>query len=137
MSDPRFLIIADGDFSPMTSKTANSVIRYLPERTVAVLDRQQAGKTVQDVLGFGGGIPVVGSIRAGLALGPTAVLVGIAPQGGRLPEEWRSWLGEALDAGCDLWSGLHTFLGDDPILATKARAAGRTILDIRKPPPNL
>jgi uncharacterized NAD-dependent epimerase/dehydratase family protein len=137
MAAPRFLILADGDFGPMTSKTANSVIRYLPERTVGVLDRQHAGKTVQDVLGFGGRIPVVGSIRAGLALGPTAVLVGIAPQGGQLPEEWRSWLAEALDAGCDLWSGLHTFLGDDPILATKARVAGRKIFDIRRPPPDL
>ena len=137
MAAPRFLILADGDFGPMTSKTANSVIRYLPERTVGVLDRQQAGKTVQDVLGFGGRIPVVDSIRAGLALGPTAVLVGIAPQGGRLPEEWRNWLGEALDAGCNLWSGLHTFLGDDPILATKARAAGRRIFDLRRPPPDL
>lgn len=137
MAAPRFLILADGDFGPMTSKTANSVIRYLPERTVGVLDRQQAGKTVQDVLGFGGDLPVVASMRAGLALRPTAVLVGIAPQGGRLPEEWRGWLGEALDAGCDLWSGLHTFLGDDPILATKARASGRKILDIRKPPADL
>ena len=120
MTAPRFLIVADGDFAPMTSKTANSVIRYLPERTVGVLDRQQAGKTVQDVLGFGGGIPVVGSMREGLALGPTAVLIGIAPQGGRMPDEWRAWLAEALDYGCDLWSGLHTFLGDDPMLAEKA-----------------
>ena len=137
MAADRFLILADGDFGPMTSKTANSVIRYLPERTVGVLDRQQAGKTVQDVLGFGGDLPVVGSMRAGLALRPTAVLVGIAPLGGRLPEEWRGWLGEALDAGCDLWSGLHTFLGEDPILATKARAGGRKIFDIRKPPADL
>jgi uncharacterized NAD-dependent epimerase/dehydratase family protein len=137
MAAPRFLILADGEFGPMTSKTANSVIRYLPERTVGVLDRQQAGKTVQEVLGYGGELPVVGSIRAGLALRPTAVLVGIAPLGGRLPEEWRAWLGEALDAGCDLWSGLHTFLSDDPILATKARAKGRQILDLRKPPADL
>ena len=78
MTAPRFLIVADGDFAPMTSKTANSVIRYLPDRTVGVLDRQQAGKTVQDVLGFGGAIPVLGSMREGLALGPTAVLIGIA-----------------------------------------------------------
>jgi uncharacterized NAD-dependent epimerase/dehydratase family protein len=74
---------------------------------------------------------------AGLALGPTAVLVGIAPLGGRLPEEWRGWLAEALDAGCDLWSGLHTFLGDDPVLASKAKASGRKILDLRKPPADL
>jgi uncharacterized NAD-dependent epimerase/dehydratase family protein len=137
MSASRFLIVADGEFGPMTSKTANSVIRYLPERTVGVLDRQHAGRTVQEVLGFGGSIPVVGSMKAGLALGPTAVLVGIAPLGGRLPEEWRSWLAEALDAGCDLWSGLHTFLGDDPMLASTAKAAGRSIFDVRRAPKDL
>ena len=137
MTPPRFLIVADGDFSPMTSKTANSVIRFLPDRTVGVLDRQLAGRTVQDVLGFGGALPVVGSMREGLALGPTAVLVGIAPQGGRMPSEWRAWLAEALDHGCDLWSGLHTFLGDDPLLAEKARAGGRRIFDLRRPPADL
>ena len=137
MTTPRFLIIADGDFSPMTSKTANSVIRFLPERTVGVLDRRQAGMTVQQILGFGGAIPVVGSMKEGLALRPDAVLVGIAPQGGRLPEDWRGWLAEALDAGCDLWSGLHTFLSDDPVLAAKAKAGGRKIFDLRKPPEDL
>jgi uncharacterized NAD-dependent epimerase/dehydratase family protein len=137
MAPPRFLILADGDFTPMTSKTANSVIRYLPERTVGVLDRQQAGMTVQQVLGFGGAIPVVGSMREGLALGPDAVLIGIAPQGGRLPPDWKSWLAEALDAGCDLWSGLHTFLSDDPLLAGKAKAKRRKIFDLRKPPADL
>ncbi len=137
MALPRFLIVADGDFEPMTSKTANSVIRFLPDRTVGVLDRQKSGRTVQDVLGFGGRLPVVGSMREGLALGPTAVLIGIAPQGGRMPEEWRTWLAEALDGGCDLWSGLHTFLADDPLLAEKARANGRTIFDLRRPPADL
>lgn len=121
----------------MTSKTANSVIRYQPERTVGVLDRSHAGQTAQDVLGFGGGIPVVGSMSEGLALQPTAVLVGIAPQGGRLPAEWQGWLVEALDGGCDLWSGLHTFLADDAVLAATALARGRRILDLRRPPADL
>ena len=137
MTPPRYLIVADGDFGPMTSKTANSVIRYLPERVVGVLDRQHAGRAAAEILGFGGAIPIVGSMGEGLALGPTAVLIGIAPQGGRLPEEWRGWLGEALDHGCDLWSGLHTFLGDDPLLAAKATARGRKIFDLRRPPPDL
>ena len=100
MSQPRFLILADGDFGPMTSKTANSVIRYRPQQVVGVLDRQLAGRTSQDVLGFGGAIPVVASMKEGLAHKPTAILIGIAPSGGRLPEEWKAWLGEALDAGC-------------------------------------
>jgi uncharacterized NAD-dependent epimerase/dehydratase family protein len=137
MASPRYLIIADGDFGPMTSKTANSVIRYQPERVVAVLDRRLAGRTVGSVLGFGGDIPVVGSIEEGLALGPDAVLVGIAPLGGRLPDEWRAWLARALDHGCDLWNGLHTFLSDDPLLAARAAATGRRIRDLRRPPAGL
>jgi uncharacterized NAD-dependent epimerase/dehydratase family protein len=133
----RYLILADGDFGPMSSKTANAIVRYQPERVVAVLDRRLAGQTVQEVLGFGGATPVVGSVRQALALGPNAVLIGIAPVGGRLPEEWRAWLAEALDAGCDLVSGLHTFLSDDPVLAEKARRDGRRIFDLRRPPTDL
>jgi uncharacterized NAD-dependent epimerase/dehydratase family protein len=137
MTAPRHLILADGDYGPMTSKTANSIIRYHPERTVAVLDREHAGRTVHDVLGFGGAIPVVGSMREGLALAPSAVLIGIAPKGGQLPAEWRAWISEALDAGCDIWNGLHNFLSDDPSLAAKARARGRTLHDLRRPPADL
>lgn len=134
---PKHLILADGDFGPMTSKTANSIIRFQPDRVVGVLDRQTAGRTSQDVLGFGGDIPIVATMAEGLALGATSVLVGIAPQGGRLPTEWRDWLREALDGGCDVVSGLHTFLADDPVLAEAAKRSGRSITDIRRPPADL
>ncbi|MGH7659233.1 MAG: DUF1611 domain-containing protein, partial [Gemmatimonadales bacterium] len=135
MPTPRFIILADGEFGPLHSKTANSLIRYRPERVLAVVDHSHAGQTCQDVLGFGGAIPVVATMDEGLALGPDAVLIGIAPVGGRLPAEWREWLGRALAAGCDLWSGLHTFLGEDLVLAEAARQNGRRIFDLRKPPP--
>ncbi|HVX89688.1 MAG TPA: DUF1611 domain-containing protein [Gemmatimonadales bacterium] len=134
---PKFLILADGDFSPMTSKTANAVIRYRPDRVVGVVDRQQAGRTVQDVLGFGGAIPVVPSMQAGLALGFDVLLIGIAPQGGRLPDEWRTWILEAITAGKEVWSGLHTFLADDPDFSAAAKARGVRLLDIRRPPADL
>lgn len=135
----RFLIIADGEFGPLSSKTANSCIRYFPERIVAVLDRKQAGKTVQDVLGFGGSIPVVGDFAGGIAQskGATAVLIGIAPAGGKLPDEWKGWLRTAIDQKLEIWSGLHTFIGDDPELGPLAKARGVRILDARRPPPNL
>jgi len=135
----RFLIIADGEFGPLSSKTANSCIRYFPERIVAVLDRKQAGKTVQDVLGFGGNIPVVGDFERGISQGKgaTAVLIGIAPAGGRLPDEWKGWLRVAIERKLEIWSGLHTFIGDDPELGPLAKAKGVRILDARRPPPNL
>jgi uncharacterized NAD-dependent epimerase/dehydratase family protein len=137
MHSSRYLILADGEFGPLTSKTANSVIRYLPDRIVAVVDRVHAGKTVQDVLGFGGKVPVVASMKEGLAGKPDAVLIGIAPVGGKLPEEWRQWLLEAIDAGCEIWSGLHTFINDDPQIAERARQKGTAIHDLRRPPANL
>ncbi len=135
----RFLIIADGEFGPLSSKTANSCIRYFPERIVAVFDRKQAGTTAQQVLGFGGSIPVVGDFERGIAMGKgaTAVLVGIAPAGGKLPDEWKSWLRTAIERGLEVWSGLHTFIGDDPDLGPLARSRGVRILDARRPPPQL
>ncbi len=137
LPSPRYLVLADGAFGPMTSKTANAIIRYQAELVVAVVDRAHAGKTAQDILGFGGAIPVVESMTEGLAGKPDAVLIGIAPVGGQLPEEWRRWLLEAIDAGCDIWSGLHTFIGDDPALAERAQRAGVRIHDVRRPPAGL
>lgn len=133
----RYLILADGLFAPRTSKTANSCIRYAPEKVVGVLDPTKAGRHVQDVLGFGGDIQIVGTFEEGLALGPNALLIGIAPQGGRLPETWRDTIRKAIANGMEIWSGLHTFIGDDPEFAALAREKGVTIRDLRKPPRDL
>lgn len=134
---PRFLALADGSFGPMTSKTANACLRYTPERVVAVLDATRPGQTAEQVLGFGGAVPVVATLEAGITLGATAVLVGIAPQGGRLPDAWRALVARAARAGLDVWSGLHTFLADDPLIADAARAGGAHVFDLRRPPADL
>jgi uncharacterized NAD-dependent epimerase/dehydratase family protein len=130
----RYLVLAEGHFGPLSSKTATSAVRYLPERIAAVVDARNAGRTAQDVLGFGGAIPVVASVDEGLAHAPTALLVGIAPQGGRLPREWRAWLHRSMEAGMHVVSGLHMHLGDDADLATAARENGVRIHDLRRPP---
>ena len=133
----RFLVIAEGQFGPLTSKTANSCIRYTPERVVAVIDSRRAGRTSQDVLGFGGDIPVVSSVKEGLERKPTALLIGVAPQGGKLPDEWRVMILAAIDAGLDIWSGLHTFIGADPEFAARAEKKKIEIHDLRRPPEDL
>ena len=50
MTAPRFLILADGDFGPMTSKTANSCIRYFPERIVAFVVPAAGARIDEDAL---------------------------------------------------------------------------------------
>ncbi|MFN2398360.1 MAG: DUF1611 domain-containing protein [Gemmatimonadaceae bacterium] len=135
--ESRFVILADGQFGPLTSKTANSCIRYMPERVVAVVDSRRAGKKVSDILGFGGNIPIKGSLRDALPLAPNALLIGIAPQGGKLPQEWRDTIRLAIENGLDVWSGLHTFIGDDRELAALAAEYGVTIHDLRRTPRDL
>ena len=134
---PRYLILAEGAFGVHSSKTAVGCIRFTPEQVVGVLDTVNAGKTVEQVLGFGGAIPVVASVAAGLALNPNILLIGIAPSGGQLPDEWRRVLRAALEAGLHVWSGLHVFIGDDPEFAELAQRKGVSILDVRKPPADL
>src|SRR5688500_18255332 len=134
LSNYRYLVLAEGLFDPQTSKTANSAVRYLPDRIVAVVDSRHAGKTVGDVLGFGGDRPVLGSVQEGLGLGATALLIGIAPQGGQLPEDWRPALRLAIESGLHLVSGLHFHLGDDPELRDLAAERGVQIHDLRRPP---
>ena len=135
--DQRFLILADGLFGPDSSKTANACIRYTPERVVGVIDATRAGSTAADVVGFGGDIPVVSTLDEGLALGPNALLIGIAPSGGRLPAEWIRLVGRAIEHGLEIWSGLHTFIGDVPELAALAAKHGVAIHDLRRPPRGL
>src|SRR6185437_8708377 len=47
--DLRFLILVEGHFGPLSSKTANSCIRYTPDRVAAIMDSRFAGKTAHDV----------------------------------------------------------------------------------------
>lgn len=134
---PRYLIYSEGQFGTPSSKTGNSVIRYSAEHVAAVLDSRLAGNTAQDELGYGGDIPVVASIGAGIDCGADALLVGIAMHGAGFTPALRTAIREAIDRGLDIWNGLHTFVGDDADLAALAAARGVTIRDVRRPPNDL
>ena len=137
MADRRILILAEGRFGVLDAKTAACVIRYAPEEVVAVLDSATAGRTTDQVLGFGPPLPIVATLAEGLALGPDTFLIGVAPRGGRLPQAWRTMIKAALEARREVVSGLHTFLGDDPELADVARRSGVEIRDLRRVPDDL
>ena len=129
------MILAEGEFGPHSGKTAYGVIRYGRDEVVAVIDSTKAGQSVAAYLpGFD--IPIVASLDEALVrtVRPDALLIGIAPTGGRLPDTWRTIILAAVAAGLDILSGLHTFIGDDPAFATAASARGTTIIDYRRPP---
>jgi uncharacterized NAD-dependent epimerase/dehydratase family protein len=134
MIQGRFLILADGQLGVFTSKTATSVLRYRSGDCAAVLDREHAGESTRALLSIPADVPIVATLAEGLRFGPSALLIGIAPPGGGLPDAWRPLLREAIDAGLHLVSGLHVMLGDDPDLAARAAARGVRLADLRRPP---
>ncbi len=133
----RLVILTEGHFGPHSGKTAFGVIRYGRDEVIAVLDSTLAGRSTAEWIP-GSDIPIVGSLAEAVAIPgrprPDTLLVGIAPTGGRLPDAWRPILHAAIDAGLELHSGLHVFLGDDPELSAAAAIAGVHVVDYRRPP---
>ncbi len=131
----RLVILTEGQFGFHHGKTAMGVIRYGSDPVVAVLDSANAGRNVSEWLP-GHNIPIVAGLDEALAVPvrPTALLIGIAPTGGRLPASWRAVILGAIRAGLDVLSGLHTFIGDDLEFAAAAAECGIEIVDYRRPP---
>jgi uncharacterized NAD-dependent epimerase/dehydratase family protein len=71
------------------------------------------------------------------AQGARALVIGVANSGGVIPSSWHPALFEALEAGLDIVSGMHSRLGHVPGLADKAEALGRQLFDVRSAPQNI
>ncbi len=140
-AERRLVILAEGNFGFHHGKTAMGVIRFGQDKVLAVIDSTQAGRNVREWLGDSGryDIPIVASLSDALGFLPRAnsLLIGIAPTGGKLPDEWRQAILLAIRSGLDVLSGLHTFLSDDPEFAEAARSSGARLVDFRRPPERL
>lgn len=71
------------------------------------------------------------------ARGAKAMVVGVANQGGVIPDSWMPALLDALEAGLDLVAGMHARMADIPALRDTAARLGRGLHDLRTPPPGL
>lgn len=136
------LVYAEGAFGETAGKTANGVVAQSELfRVGGVIDSTCAGRDAGAVLGreLETTVPVFESVAVALEAVPdaTALILGVAPVGGGLPEEWVAGIELAIDAGCDVVSGLHVFLADEPAWATRAADAGVALVDVRKPPEEL
>ena len=125
----RYAVLAEGRLH--TAKTAHGVLRYGSDEVVAVLDSSLAGRTVGGVMPNllpdpGRDAPIVATLEEALVHGPTSILVGVAPAGGRLPGEWMETLRGAAGAGLEIVGGLHQRLAPE--------FPGANVWDVREPP---
>jgi uncharacterized NAD-dependent epimerase/dehydratase family protein len=67
----------------------------------------------------------------GYAAGARSFVIGVAPVGGAIPEEWWAPLRAAAAAGLDVVSGMHMPLASVPGLREAAAASGVRLFDVR------
>ena len=72
-------------------------------------------------------------IDEAVELGVKTLVVGVAPDGGKICQTWVPTILEALDKGLDVAAGLHERLSDIPEVYRMAKSKGRTIYDVRQP----
>ncbi|WP_273274621.1 DUF1611 domain-containing protein [Maribacter polysiphoniae] len=139
--DGKALVYCEGAFNTPNGKTAHGLVRFTERyEVVGVLDAKYAGKDAGLVLdGKANGIPIFGNMDEAVAGLPKAnipktLVIGLAPDGGRLPFEAKGTIKKALQKGWNIDSGLHDFLTNDPEMVALAKEKGCTIRDVRKTP---
>lgn len=139
MDTERIAVLAHEKF-PDRAKTALGVLRYGDQEVRSVLDRDRAGDRVRDHVSDVADAPIVESFADALSAADgdlDALYIGIAPIGGGFDESWRSDVEAAIEAGCDVVSGLHYFLNEDEELAALAAEHGVDLVDVRRPDDDL
>ncbi|WP_016948860.1 DUF1611 domain-containing protein [Anabaena sp. PCC 7108] len=132
----RTAILLHEGLSGTNGKTGLSILRYSEAPVVAVIDRESVGKSLPELTGIKRDVPIVASLTAALQYNPEVLVIGIAPKGGLVPDNYWPDIKDALKAGMSLVNGLHTPLANIPDLNALLKP-GQIIWDVRKEPANL
>jgi uncharacterized NAD-dependent epimerase/dehydratase family protein len=108
----------------LAAKTAQGIAQWRPEWCVGQmrLPNCQADLGLPDV-----------TLAEGRAKGAKTLILGVANRGGFIGADWQALLVQAIEAGYDLASGLHTKLTDLPDVVAAAKRLGAQLADVRHP----
>lgn len=120
-----YLVFLGAVAGPLDAKTGHGLADWRPELCV--------GQLRLDGCGVDLGLPDMTPAEAREA-GAGSLVIGIASFGGAIEPAWQAALIAALDAGLDIVSGMHTRLETNEALRERAAAAGRRLVDVRRPP---
>jgi len=140
--DGNAIVYCEGAFNTTNGKTAHGLVRFTHRyKVVSVVDSRYAGRDAGDILdGRRNDIPIHSTIDAAVAdakkgrVQATHLVVGLAPDGGRLSAKARMDIQAAIRMGLNIDCGLHDYLTDDSVMSDLARTHSVTLRDIRKPP---
>ncbi|MCU0551148.1 MAG: DUF1611 domain-containing protein [Leptolyngbya sp. Prado105] len=109
-STDRVAILLHEGIQGSQGKTGLAFTRSCADSVVAIVDHQSARQSYQALTHIACDAPIVSSVSEALKYQPTALLIGIAPSGGVLPDLWLAEVQQAVEAGLSIVNGLHTAL---------------------------
>ena len=133
------IVYCEANFGAIDGKTANGLVRRSEKYEIlSVIDSEKAGLDAGTVLdGEPNAIPICRDLAEALdkaATLPDHFIFGMAPSSGMLSLHERGVVLEAISRGMNIVSGLHEFLGDDPVFKAACTASDVEIFDVRRPP---
>ncbi|MDO9577865.1 MAG: DUF1611 domain-containing protein [Candidatus Cloacimonadales bacterium] len=140
--DGNAIVYCEGAFNTPNGKTAHGLVRFTKRYNVlAVIDSRYAGQDAGEVLDqVKKNIPIVADLQSAVSLAAKSgnpakfMVIGLAPDGGRLSKQGLENVKAALILGLNVDCGLHDFLTENAELMQLARDNNCQIRDIRKPP---
>ncbi len=140
--DGNAIVYCQGAFNTPNGKTAHGLVRFTERYNVlSVIDRRFAGKDAGEILdGKPNGIPIYKNLEVAIEAArknstpPKYFVIGLAPDGGRLPVAAWDAIDIALSEGLNVDSGLHDFVSDNEGCVLLAKHKKVQIRDVRKPP---
>lgn len=127
-------VLAEGFLGTTYGKTANGLCRFTTRfDVVAAIDSTKKGQPIGEIVPKANAkIRIVGNVREAIELGANTMVVGVATDGGFLPENYRPIITNAIESGMEIVSGLHEFISDDPEFVKLSKENNVTITDVRK-----
>lgn len=140
--DGNAIVFCQGMFNTPEGKTSHGLVRFTERYNVlAIIDKKYAGKDAGEVLdNRPNGIMIFSDFITAYesftekGIEVSNFVVGLAPDGGRLPKKHKKEIALALEKGLNVDSGLHDFLTNDPELVKLAEKNNCRIRDVRKTP---
>ena len=93
-------------------KMGLGVIRYLENPIVGLIDAENAGSNINIEHNIDRDIPIYKSLEEVVNKGAEVLVLGIAPSGGKIPNDWLPLIKAAVKSGLSIINGLHDTLGD-------------------------
>jgi uncharacterized NAD-dependent epimerase/dehydratase family protein len=123
-----YLILIGEEDDPTYAKTGFGIVQWRPDIVAGQL--RFPGCTV-DL-----GVPDM-TVKEAARQGVGSLVIGVAPVGGAVPQQWWDLMEEAAWAGLDVVCGLHLKLAEHPAIVAAAGKSGARLIDVRVPPPGL